>query len=45
VVVYGARCGANQPFDTEGKLINDGTRKFLGTMMAAFGKWIAANAA
>jgi chromate reductase len=35
--------GVDKLFDAEGKLVNDGTRKFLGTVMAAFEKWIAAN--
>ena len=35
---------ADKLFDAEGTLTNDGTRKFLGTVMAAFEKWIAATA-
>ena len=34
---------ADQLFDAAGKLNNDGTRKFLGDFMAAFGKWVALN--
>jgi chromate reductase, NAD(P)H dehydrogenase (quinone) len=33
---------AAQLFDEQGQLINDGTRKFLDTLMLAFEKWIAA---
>jgi chromate reductase len=35
--------GADKLFDAEGKLINDGTAKFLGTFLAAFEKWIDTN--
>lgn len=35
--------GADKLFDVQGKLVNDGTRKFLQTFMQAFGSWIAAN--
>ncbi len=36
--------GLDKLLGPDGKLNNDGTRKFLGTVMAAFEKWIAANA-
>ena len=36
--------GADKLFDAQGRLINDCTRKFLGTFLAAFDKWIATNA-
>jgi chromate reductase, NAD(P)H dehydrogenase (quinone) len=32
---------ADKLFDENGKLTNDGTAKFLGTFLEAFGKWIA----
>ena len=35
--------GADKLFDANGKLANDGTRKFLESFMAAFAAWIAAN--
>jgi chromate reductase len=35
---------ADKLFDGEGRLVNDGTRKFLGDFLAAFEKFIAANA-
>ena len=35
--------GADKLFDAQGKLANDGTRKFLQDFMRAFGAWIAAN--
>ena len=35
---------ADKLFDTDGKLINEGTAKFLTSFMAAFEKWISANA-
>jgi chromate reductase len=35
--------GADKLFDAGGKLVNDGTRKFLQGFMAAFASWIAAN--
>jgi chromate reductase len=35
--------GADKLFDAQGKLVNDGTRKFLQDFMEAFGSWIAAN--
>ena len=35
--------GADKLFDAAGKLINDGTRKFLQGFMQAFGAWITAN--
>jgi chromate reductase, NAD(P)H dehydrogenase (quinone) len=35
--------GADKLFDAQGKLANDGTRKFLQDFMQAFGAWIAAN--
>jgi chromate reductase, NAD(P)H dehydrogenase (quinone) len=36
--------GADKLFDTEGKLINDVTRKFLQGFMQAYAAWITANA-
>ena len=35
--------GADKLFDANGKLANDGTRKFLQTFMQAYEAWIAAN--
>ena len=35
--------GADKLFDASGKLINDGTRKFLQSFMLAYEAWIAAN--
>ncbi len=35
--------GADKLFDANGKLINDGTRKFLQSFLQAFASWIAAN--
>src|SRR5437667_5091530 len=35
---------ADKLFDANGKLVNDGTRKFLQGLMTAFAGWIAANA-
>lgn len=35
--------GADKLFDPNGKLANDGTRKFLQDFMRAFADWIAAN--
>ena len=35
---------ADKLFDLAGKLINEGTRKFLQSFMQAFAAWIAANA-
>jgi chromate reductase len=35
--------GADKLFDATGKLVNDGTRKFLEGFMQAFAAWIAAN--
>ena len=35
--------GADKFFDASGKLINDGTRKFLQQFMQAFSEWITAN--
>jgi chromate reductase, NAD(P)H dehydrogenase (quinone) len=35
--------GADKLFDANGKLINDGTRKFLKDFMQAFDAWITAN--
>ena len=32
--------GADKLFDAQGKLINEGTRKFLQSFMQAFGEWI-----
>jgi chromate reductase len=36
--------GADKLFDAGGKLVSDGTRKFLEGFMQAFGAWIMANA-
>jgi len=36
--------GADKLFDADGKLANDGTRKFFGQFMEAFAAWIATNA-
>jgi len=36
--------GADKLFDAGGKLINDGTRKFLQDFMQAYAAWVAANA-
>ncbi len=36
--------GADKFFDADGKLINDGTRKFLERFMLSFARWIATNA-
>jgi chromate reductase len=36
--------GADKLFDTNGKLANDGTRKFLQDFMQVFAAWIATNA-
>jgi len=36
--------GADKLFDAGGKLVNDGTRKFLQQFMQAFADWVAANA-
>jgi chromate reductase len=35
--------GADKLFDASGRLINDGTRKFLENFMHAYAKWIGAN--
>lgn len=35
--------GADKLFDAGGKLVNDGTRKFLGQFMEAFAGWIEKN--
>ena len=35
--------GADRLFDAEGKLANDGTRKFLQGFMQAYASWITAN--
>lgn len=35
--------GADKLFDAEGKLTNDGTRKFLQGFMQAYAAWVAAN--
>jgi chromate reductase len=35
--------GADKLFDASGKLVNDGTRKFLQGFMQAFEAWVAAN--
>ena len=35
--------GADKLFDANGKLVNDGTRKFLNVFMQAFEAWITAN--
>jgi chromate reductase, NAD(P)H dehydrogenase (quinone) len=34
---------ADKLFDAEGRLANDGTRKFLQDFMTAFGTWVVAN--
>ncbi len=36
--------GADKLFDANGKLVNDGTRKFLQGVMQAYAAWIDANA-
>jgi len=36
--------GADKLFDADGKLVNDGTRKFLQGFMQAYDAWIMANA-
>ena len=36
--------GADKLFDTDGKLSNDSTRKFLQTFMQAYSGWVSANA-
>jgi chromate reductase, NAD(P)H dehydrogenase (quinone) len=36
--------GADKLFDGSGKLVNDGTRKFLQDFMTAFAAWVEANA-
>ena len=35
--------GADKLFDASGKLVNDGTRKFLQDFMQAYSVWVAAN--
>ena len=35
--------GADKLFDADGKLVNEGTRKFLQQFMHAFEAWIVAN--
>jgi chromate reductase len=35
--------GADKLFDAQGKLANDGTRKFLESFMQAYAAWVAAN--
>lgn len=35
--------GADKLFDASGKLVNDGTRKFLQDFMQAYAAWVAAN--
>lgn len=35
--------GADKLFDVNGKLVNDGTRKFLETFMQSYDAWITAN--
>jgi chromate reductase len=35
---------ADKLFDASGKLINEGTRKFLQSFMQAYAAWITANA-
>lgn len=37
--------GADKLFDAEGKITNEGTRKFLAGIMAAFADWVARNRA
>ena len=34
---------ADKLFDESGKLVNEGTRKFLADFMQAFAEWIHAN--
>ena len=36
--------GADKLFDANGKLVNDGTHKFLQDFMQAYAAWVAANA-
>jgi len=36
--------GADKLFDASGKLVNEGTRKFLHSFMGAYAAWITANA-
>jgi chromate reductase len=36
--------GADRLFDADGRLVNDGTRKFLAGFMQSFAAWIRANA-
>ncbi len=36
--------GADKLFDANGRLANDGTRKFLQSFMQAYAAWVAANA-
>jgi chromate reductase len=36
--------GADKLFGADGKLVDDGTRKFLQGFMQAYAAWIAANA-
>ena len=35
--------GADKLFDADGKIINEGTRKFLQQFMEAFANWVSAN--
>ncbi|MDE2330185.1 MAG: hypothetical protein KGK16_05325 [Bradyrhizobium sp.] len=35
--------GADKLFDADGKLVNEGARKFLEGFMQAFAAWIKAN--
>ena len=35
--------GADKVFDAGGKLVNEGTRKFLRNFMHAFAEWIETN--
>ena len=35
--------GADKLFDANGKLVNDGTRKFLQSFLQAFATWVATN--
>jgi chromate reductase len=37
--------GADKLFDAQGQVTNPGTKEFLGKFLAAFERWIAANAA
>jgi chromate reductase, NAD(P)H dehydrogenase (quinone) len=36
--------GADKLFDANGKLVNEGTQKFLQSFMQAYAAWVTANA-